>query len=641
LSKLKAILYARVSTEAQATDDKTSLSEQLLALRRYAETSGHDIIDEIAEEMSGRKQDTEGLERIRDLADSGKIDAVLVYKWNRLARTVARFESFMLEMKLAGVDVVSLDGQSNATATGRMFNRMMAVFSEYQRDDLVETMQQGKVGRARNKGKIVPGRYAPYGFAYHRETGSYRVDEGRVHHIRRAFRMVGNEGTTLRAVKAAFQRDGVPTPGGGRYWHAGTIREMICNDVYRAHGRDELEGLAEAGNLSPEVLAGLDRDARYGIAWYNRTRWERTPDGEKAIHITPNRREEWVAVPVPDAGVPREWVDAARAAIKDNVRPSRADERAWELKGVLFCPCGSRMVPYNSRRGGKRYHYYACSRYRREGPAACEHRKNWPAATLEGAARQHVLRLLRNPETLRRQVEQTLQEEIAALRNPEREIGLWVGRLAETDRMRVAYQRQQAEGLLTLEELRAHLAELDERKAEAEGELAVLQDSQRRIDDLRAYSVLIDEHLRELPDLVHGRDEAIREHAYTEEHENRRREAADEGRLPMFPLSPEMFRERTPEEMEEIRRTRERERAERYRGVYTTLGLRIVAHEDGTLELTWKAGEGVSEECVSPRCRAAATTSSSSTPARSKGRTCPTSPGKPVTGTSASGPTGS
>ncbi len=34
---------------------------------------------------------------------------------------------------------------------------------------------------------------------------------------------------------------------------------------------------------------------------------------------------------------------------------------------------------------------------------------------------------------------------------------------------------------------------------------------------------------------------------------------------------PEMFRERTPEEMEELRRAQERERAERYRGVYTTL----------------------------------------------------------------------
>ena len=81
---------------------------------------------------------------------------------------------------------------------------------------------------------------------------------------------------------------------------------------------------------------------------------------------------------MPDAEIPCEWVDEARAAIKDNVRPSRADGRIWELKGLLLCPYGCRMVPYNSRRGGKRYHYYACGRYRREGPTACEHGKTGP-----------------------------------------------------------------------------------------------------------------------------------------------------------------------------------------------------------------------------------------------------------------------
>ncbi|MDP8899702.1 MAG: recombinase family protein, partial [Actinomycetota bacterium] len=558
--------------------------------------------DEIAEEISGRKQDTEGLERIRDLADSGKVEAVLVHKWNRLARTVARFESFILEMKLAGVDVVSLDGQSNATATGRMFNRMMAVFSEYQRDDLVATMRQGKIGRARIRGKVVPGRYAPYGFVYDKGTGNYRVDEGRMVHVRRAFRMVGNEGTTLRAVKTPFQKQDVPTPGGGRYWHPGTIREMICNDVYRAHGRGELERLVEAGNLSPEVLAGLERDQRYGIAWYNRTRWERTPDGEKAIRVTPNEKGDWIAVPVPDAGVPREWVDAARAATKDNVRSSRADQRSWELKGILFCPCGCRMVPYNSRRGGKRYHYYACGRYRREGPAACEHRKNWSADSLEGAVRRYVLALLRDPEVLRRQVRQSLRDEIAALRNPESKIRAWAGKLSEVDRVRLTYQRQQAEELMTLEELRAHLRDLDGRKAEAERELDALRDVRRRVDELRAYSDLVDGYLRDLPHLLHGKDEAVREHTHTEEHEEREREARAEGRLPLYPLSPGMFRERTPEEVEGLRLGRERERAERYRAMYTNLGLRIVAHKDGALELTWRAGEGVSQVCVSPRC---------------------------------------
>jgi len=267
------------------------------------------------------------------------------------------------------------------------------------------------------------------------------------------------------------------------------------------------------------------------------------------------------------------------------------------------------MVPYNSRRGGKRYHYYACSRYRREGPSACEHRKNWPAVMLENAARQYFLELLRNPETMRKQVEQEIQSEIAALHNPERKIKAWVARLTEADRMRVAYQRQQAEGLMSLEELRAHLSELDERRAEAERELTTLQDGRRRIEELRAYPNLIEDYLRELSYLVHGRDVAIRNYTHTEEHEERERKARKEGRLPVFTVSREMFRERTPEEMQELRRTQERERAERYRGVYTTLALRIVAHEDGTLELTWKAGEGVSEVCASPRCTASATTS--------------------------------
>src|SRR5215216_6623685 len=198
-STKRAVLYARVSTDAQATGDKTSLSEQLLALRKYADTHGYKTVEEIPEEISGRKPDTEGLERIRDLAESGEIDTVLVYKWNRLARTVARFETFMLEMKLAGVSVISLDGQSNETASGRMFNRLMAVFSEYQRDDLVETMQQGKRGTARS-GRIVPTSNIPYGYEYDRKTGTYRVDEARMAHVRRIFHMVGKEGRSLWAV---------------------------------------------------------------------------------------------------------------------------------------------------------------------------------------------------------------------------------------------------------------------------------------------------------------------------------------------------------------------------------------------------------------------------------------------------------
>jgi len=135
-----------------------------------------------------------------------------------------------------------------------------------------------------------------------------------------------------------------------------------------------------------------------------------------------------------------------------------------------------------------------------------------------------------------RQVRQSLRDEIAALRNPESKIRAWAGRLSEVDRVRLAYQRQQAEGLMTLEELRAHLRDLDVRKAEAGRELDALRDVRRRVDELKTYSGLVDGYLRELPHLLHGRDEAVREHTHTEEHEEREREARAGGHLPLYPL---------------------------------------------------------------------------------------------------------
>ena len=55
--------------------------------------------------------------------------------------------------------------------------------------------------------------------------------------------------------------------------------------------------------------------------------------------------------------------------------------------------------------------------------------------------------------------------------------------------------------------------------------------------------------------------------------------------MPIFPVSPEMFRERTPEEMEELREKQERERGQRYRAMYELLGLKVTASKNKTLEV--------------------------------------------------------
>ena len=58
-------------------------------------------------------------------------------------------------------------------------------------------------------------------------------------------------------------------------------------------------------------------------------------------------------MPVPDPGIPREWVDAAREAIKDNIRPSANADRVWQLSGgvLRFAGCGCSMGAHTTTDG--------------------------------------------------------------------------------------------------------------------------------------------------------------------------------------------------------------------------------------------------------------------------------------------------
>jgi hypothetical protein len=93
-------------------------------------------------------------------------------------------------------------------------------------------------------------------------------------------------------------------------------------------------------------------------------------------------------------------------------------------------------------------------------------------------------------------------------------------------------------------------------------------------------------HLADLPRLI-DRTLPLREY------ETVPPERGEDGSLPIYSLTPERIRERTTEEVAELREQRERERAERYRWVYGLMGLRVVASRDGSLELTWRAGSEV------------------------------------------------
>jgi septal ring factor EnvC (AmiA/AmiB activator) len=87
--------------------------------------------------------------------------------------------------------------------------------------------------------------------------------------------------------------------------------------------------------------------------------------------------------------------------------------------------------------------------------------------------------------------------------NPDRESGTWAKKLADVDRKRSAYQDQQAEGLITLEELRKKLSDLEETRAVAQGELDALRSRQEHIEQLESDAdTILNQYARMVPEAL-------------------------------------------------------------------------------------------------------------------------------------------
>lgn len=164
------------------------------------------------------------------------------------------------------------------------------------------------------------------------------LDREKMNVVIRIFHMVGVEGMTLNAARCALEREGIRSPSGRKGWSRQYLRDCINDDVYLAHSFGEISTL-----VSSEVAAVLDSSQSYGVWWYGKERHtyaqrrEISSDGtlryRKTKKSVPAPREEWIAVPVPDADIPQEWVFAAREAIKDNQWSSNAGDKVWELSG--------------------------------------------------------------------------------------------------------------------------------------------------------------------------------------------------------------------------------------------------------------------------------------------------------------------
>ena len=172
-----------------------------------------------------------------------------------------------------------------------------------------------------------------------------------------------------------------------------------------------------------------------------------------------NPRDQWVAIPVPDAGIPLEVVEAAREMVRYNSPAPKKGRRFWEIpSGVVRCGgCGNAMLRYSAMAAGHVYSYYKCPRLVRDSKDACSPerlRTNHRAEEVEQKVWSNISDLMKDPEQLRGDIERMIElEKNSSYGDPEQEEKAWLDKLAEVNQMRRGYQEQAAKGYMTFDEL--------------------------------------------------------------------------------------------------------------------------------------------------------------------------------------------
>src|SRR5215212_6321143 len=382
----------------------------------------------------------------------------------------------------------ALNDHGDDSPEGMLTDGILDQLAKYERAKVAERTRRGLLQKAR-EGKVIKGPKANYGFKFNDTEDNLLVNELEMRIVEKIFRMAAS-GMGPKAMQTRLYAEGIPSPTGNAMWPHRILKvQLVLNDLYKPHTRDELLLL-----VSSEVASKLDPDKLYGIWWYNRRNvtksYDSEPDGDAGkryvtrTSVRTRDEREWIAVPVP-AYLPRKLVDQARLMMQSHTGLERKHQaRQWELKGVLRCSCGQNMITNTSRLKNKSYHYYRCKRATAYGPDACPQRM----IRIEGVeplVRDFVFGVLSDPETIERGLDSLFQRETEeAPEDPERMVTTLEERLSQNTHLRRAYQDQQAEGLMTLEELAAKLEELGHTRKVLEADLASLERSQQKAKEL-------------------------------------------------------------------------------------------------------------------------------------------------------------
>jgi DNA invertase Pin-like site-specific DNA recombinase len=149
---MKAAIYARVSTANNGQDPAMQTRE----LREYCERRGWTVAGEYVDiGISGTKEKRPELDRLLGEAHRRRFDAVVVWRFDRFARSVSHLLRALETFKSLGIEFVSLSEQvDTSTPTGKMVFTVLGAVAELERSLIVERVRAG-LRNARAKGRCL------------------------------------------------------------------------------------------------------------------------------------------------------------------------------------------------------------------------------------------------------------------------------------------------------------------------------------------------------------------------------------------------------------------------------------------------------------------------------------------------------
>lgn len=360
----RCAIYTRKSTDEGLEQDFNSLDAQREACEAYIRSQAGEGWKPVRMGyddggFSGGTMDRPALMLLLADIAARKIDTVVVYKVDRLTRSLADFSKIVEVFNVHGASFVSITQQFNTTTSmGRLTLNMLLSFAQFEREVTGERIRD-KIAASKQKGMWMGG-FVPLGYEPHGRT--LTIDAAEAETVRSVFRLYLEHGN-VRQVKAEADRLRLTTKirddvdgqrRGGRPLSRGYIYKLLGNPLYI--GRIVHKGKTYAG----QHTAIIDQNI---------------------------------------------W-DAVQAMLADNA-PSRASsgKRVTEpspLMGKLFDEAGAPLTPSHAVKAGRRYRYYISKRLIDSTIAENRDRNGWrlPAREIERIVSDAVQGLLADQTAL-------------------------------------------------------------------------------------------------------------------------------------------------------------------------------------------------------------------------------------------------